>query len=390
MRGSPDTYKGDATVFATQSTHKLLNALSQSSYVHLRQGKDIISEERFNQAYMMHATTSPLYAIAVSNEVGAVMMEGDSGRNLTDEVLHEAINFRKMVGKLHEEYTQKGEWFFKPWNAEKVTDSKTGQEYKFHEAPTELLMKDQSCWVMRPNETWHGFKDIPDNWIMLDPIKVSILAPGMEDNGKIGENGVPAQLISYYFAKAGVVPTRTTDFQIMFLFSMGISEGKWGTLLDLLVQFKKAYDSNTPLVKLFPELVQGREERYKNLGVKDLGVEMFNYLKENNLGEYLNEAYSNLPKQEITPRAAYNKIVKNEVELIPADKLEGRISANSVIPYPPGIPMLMSGENFGDENSSQIKYLKALATWDSKFPGFEHETEGTVVVNGKYNVLCIK
>ncbi|MBC2850522.1 arginine decarboxylase [Cetobacterium sp. 8H] len=390
MRGDAKDYKGNATVFATHSTHKLLNALSQASYIHMRQGKNPIEEERFNQAYMMHATTSPLYAIAASNEVGAAMMEGKTGKYLTDEVLKEAIEFRKMVAKYHKEYAQDGEWFFKPWNAETVKDLKTGKVYNFEDAPTELLMRDQSCWTMIPGDVWHGFDGLPEDWIMLDPIKVSILAPGMKDDGNMDEVGVPAQLISYYFSKYGVVPTRTTDFQIMFLFSMGISKGKWGTLLDLLVSFKKEYDNNTPLAKIFPELVAGRNERYEELGMKDLGNEMFEYLKEHNLGKYLNEAYSNLPEQVMTPREAYNKIVKNNVELVPASKLEGRVSANAVIPYPPGIPMLMSGESFGCADSAQISYLKALATWDERFPGFEHETEGTTVKDGEYSVLCVK
>ena len=122
--------------------------------------------------------------------------------------------------------------------------------------------------------------------------------------------------------------------------------------------------------------------------LKDLGNKMFKYLRENNPGKVLNEAYSTLPKEEITPREAYNKIVANEVELVPADKLMNRIAANSVIPYPPGIPMLMSGENFGDENSPQIKYLQALSLWDHAFPGFEHDTEGSEVIDGVYYVLC--
>lgn len=390
MRGEAKEYKGKATVFATHSTHKLLNALSQSSYIHMRQGEDIISEERFNQAYMMHATTSPLYAIAVSNEIGAAMMDGSTGKYLTDEVLKEAIEFRKMVGKYYEEYKDEGEWFFKPWNQEMVKNPKGGKEYRFHEAPIELLMKEQSCWVMNPEDSWHGFKGLPENWIMLDPIKVSILSPGIKEDGKFEKVGVPAQLISYYFSRNGIVPTRTTDFQIMFLFSMGVTKGKWGTLLDMLVQFKKDYDRNVKLSKIFPELVHGREEIYGDMGMKDLGEEMFKYIKESNPGKYLNDAYSSLPTPTLTPREAYNKLVTNEVELVPASKLMGRVAANGVIPYPPGIPMVMSGENFGDEKSPQIGYLKALATWDEKFPGFEHEIEGATVENGEYCVLCVK
>lgn len=390
MRGDAKDYNGHATIFATHSTHKLLNALSQASYIHMRKGSNPISEERFNQAYMLHSTTSPLYAIAVSNEIGAAMMEGKTGKYLTDEVLKEAIDFRKMVAKYHKEYKDKGEWFFKPWNVETVTDKSTGKVYNFEDAPTELLMTDQECWKMKPGDIWHGFDNLPEDWAMLDPIKVSILSPGMCDNGDLADIGVPAELVAYYFSKYGVVPTRTTDFQVMFLFSMGITKGKWGTLLDLLIAFKKDYDNNTPLGKIFPELVKGREDRYGTLGMKDLGDEIFHYLKEHNLGKYLNEAYSSLPEQVITPRQAYNKVVKNEVELVPATQLENRVAANAVIPYPPGIPMLMSGENFGDSNSPQITYLKALSTWDKQFPGFEHETEGTSVINGEYHVLCIK
>ncbi|WP_291943042.1 arginine decarboxylase [Cetobacterium sp.] len=390
MRGDAKDYSGNATIFATHSTHKLLNALSQASYVHVRNGKKALSEERFNQAYMLHSTTSPLYAIAVSNEIGAAMMQGKTGKYLTDEVLKEAIDFRKMVAKYNKEYKEKDEWFFKPWNVEVVKNKETGELYNFEDTPTELLMKDQDCWKMKPGEKWHGFEGVPEDWAMLDPIKVSILSPGMNEDGELEEIGVPAQLVSYYFSKYGVVPTRTTDFQVMFLFSMGITKGKWGTLLDLLISFKKDYDNNTPLRKIFPELVEGREERYGDLGMKDLGNEIFEYLREHNLGKYLNEAYSTLPEQAMTPREAYKKIVKNEVELVPANELENRIAANAVIPYPPGIPMLMSGENFGKADSAQILYLKALATWDKQFPGFEHETEGTVVTNGEYHVLCIK
>ena len=390
MRGEPEEDKNRPTIFATHSTHKLLNALSQGSFIHVRYGKKVIDEGRFNQAYMMHATTSPLYAIAVSNDIATAMMDGESGKSLMNEVVEEAVEFRKVMGKLYSHYINEKDWFFKPWNAEKYHDVKSGKTIPFYEADTKLLTKDQDFWIMHPEDTWHGFKNLQEDWCMLDPIKVSILTPGMGEDGKLLEKGVPASLVSAYLNRFGIVPTRTTDFQLMFLFSMGVTKGKWGTLVSVLSEFKKYYDSNTPLEEVLPELYQEHKDVYKNMGVKDLGDKMFAYLRENNPGEVLNEAYSTLPKPVITPREAYNKIVADEVELVPAEKLTGRIAANSVIPYPPGIPMLISGENFGDENSPQIKYLKALSLWDHAFPGFEHDTEGTEVIDGTYHVLCIK
>lgn len=130
----------------------------------------------------------------------------------------------------------------------------------------------------------------------------------------------------------------------MFLFSMGITRGKWGTLINTLCSFKHHYDANTPLAQVMPELVEEHPDTYANMGIHDLGDTMFAWLKENNPGARLNAAYSGLPVAEITPREAYNAIVSDNVEMVAIENLPGRIAANSVIPYPPGIPMLLSGK----------------------------------------------
>ena len=62
MRDGAKDSKGP-TVFATQSTHKLLAALSQASMVHVRNGRIPIEHARFNEGFMMHSSTSPLYTI---------------------------------------------------------------------------------------------------------------------------------------------------------------------------------------------------------------------------------------------------------------------------------------------------------------------------------------
>ena len=389
MRDEP-IMPNEPTVFATHSTHKLLNALSQASFIHIRNGRNSIDYNRFNQAYMMHATTSPLYAICASNDIAADMMDGNSGRSLTDEVIREAIDFRQSLAFLYKEFLNDEEWFFKPWNPDMVKDPTTGKRITFEDAPVELLMKEQRCWIMHPDENWHGFKDIPDNWAMLDPIKVSILSPGMGDDGQLLATGVPAALVTVWLAHYGIVPTRTTDFQIMFLFSMGITKGKWGTLVNSLISFKRHYDSNTPLKKVLPKLASTCDKTYAKMGLKDLGDKMFSYLQENNPSVSLNQAYSTLPEVVMSPRQAYQTIVANQVELVSIDELAGRVAATSITPYPPGIPMLLSGESFGRNNSPQIDYLRSLQAWDRQFPGFEHETEGTEVKEGKYYVLCVK
>ena len=125
-----------------------------------------------------------------------------------------------------------------------MTDPKTGREIDFEDAPAEMLCTQQEPWMMHPADKWHGFEGIAADWCMLDPVKVSILAPGMGDDGQLLKTGVPAALVNAYFTRFGIVPTRVTDFQIMFLFSIGITKGKWGTLVTNLLSFKRHYDAN--------------------------------------------------------------------------------------------------------------------------------------------------
>ncbi len=138
MRGDPADHDAlGPTIFATQSTHKLLAALSQASYIHVRNGKKPIEHSRFNESYMLQSTTSPLYAIIAANEVGAAMMEGGQGLALTQEVIDEAVDFRLALARAHDAFAKQGEWFFKPWNTPEITDSKSGKSYlspKHHES----------------------------------------------------------------------------------------------------------------------------------------------------------------------------------------------------------------------------------------------------------------
>ncbi|GHG98605.1 Orn/Lys/Arg family decarboxylase [Pseudodonghicola xiamenensis] len=388
MHGAPEAGdRSGPTVFATQSTHKLLAALSQASFIHVRDGRKPIPHNRFNEAFMMHASTSPQYAIIASNDVSAAMMDGVGGLTLTSESIGEAIAFRQMIARLRAEFLDAGDWFFGAFQPETVKVG--GSRVAFQNADPERLAKDASAWVLHPDDDWHGFDGLEDDYCMLDPIKVSIMTPGMSAQGKMEEQGIPAAIVSAYLDTQGIVVEKTTDFTILFLFSFGITNGKWGTLLNALLNFKKDYDADRPLREVLPDLVATHPERYGAMGLKALAEEMFAAMAELKTTEAMAQGFSTLPVPELSPVEAYEQLVLDHVESLPLDAMAGRIVATGVVPYPPGIPLLMPGENAGPADGPLLAYLKALEAFDQRFPGFAHDTHGVEVEDGKYRVLCV-
>src|SRR6187399_1313834 len=394
MHGDPKDHKGP-TIFATHSTHKLLAALSQASFLHIRDGRGAIPHSRFNESFMMQASTSPLYPIIVSNDVTAAMMDGPGGLTLTNETIEEAIAFRQSVGRVHRQFAKKGEWFFKTWNAETVKargagKSKAGKKVRFEDASPEQLATDPQCWVLHPGEVWHGFTDLEPDYCMLDPIKCSIVTPGVADKGGLDKRGIPATLVTSYLHYRGVEVEKTTDFTILVLFSMGITKGRWGTLLNALLEFKRDYDSNAPLAQTLPGLVSNHPSVYGKLGLRELADQMFDQLKSARQTHWLAEAFSTLPDLAMSPSEAYQHLVRDEIEHVPLEELAGRILATSVVPYPPGIPMLMPGESTGADDGPYLGYLRALWAWDQRFPGFGHDTHGIETRDGVQYIQCLK
>ena len=391
MHGEPGDHDASKpTVFATQSTHKLLAALSQASFIHVRDGRRAIPHGRFNEAFMMHASTSPQYAIIASNDISAAMMDGPSGKALTTESIREAVSFRQTVARINTELSDNGSWFFDVWQPDTVRDPATGKVMPFHEAPEALLVRDPSAWVLKPGAQWHGFGDVEDGYCMLDPIKVSVVTPGVAATGGLMPVGIPAAVVTAYLDARGIVVEKTTDFTILFLFSLGVTKGKWGTLVNALLDFKRDYDADVRLAEVLPDLVAAHGDRYGTLGLRQLCDMMFEAMSELGTTAAMADAFSVLPHPDMSPVQAYETLVRGEVEQLGLDELAGRTVATGVVPYPPGIPLMMPGENAGAADGPLIGYLRALEAFDLRFPGFTHDTHGVEVEDGAYRIHCVK
>lgn len=225
---------------------------------------------------------------------------------------------------------------------------------------------------------------------MLDPIKVTVVAPGIAADGSFEDRGIPAAIISAYLVRHGFEYEKTQDFTVLFLFSIGMTKAKWGTLLTTLIKFKEDYDANAKLGMALPNLVASCPDRYAKMGLRDLSDEMFDHYKSSKQLDHLQKAFSSLPVPEMIPAEAYRRLVRNQLERVPLDEAAQRVVATSVVPYPPGIPMMMPGENVGHTDGPYIGYLRALRDWDRRFPGFGHETHGVEVRAGDHYLHCVK
>lgn len=376
-------------VYATQSTHKLLAAFSQSSMIHIKNGgKDKIDPERFNEAFLMHESTSPFYPMFASIDVSAKMMSGKSGRHIMDECIKEAVTFRKTMARIASEEARKNSWWFEVWQP----DRSGGKP--FDQIEEKDLITNPENWTLKAGDEWHGFKDIKDDNILLDPIKVSLLSPGINDDGTMAEKGIPAVVVSAFLRSRGVIPEKTGHYNLLFLFAPGVTKGKTGTLLAKLFAFKEMYDRNALIDEVFPSLAEQYPSLYKGKYVKDLCMKMHDYLKKSDLAKMMIEVYSDLPEQAMLPADAYEQLVKGNVEYVPVRNLSGRTTAVMVVPYPPGIPVMMPGEKFTAKSRKTVDYLAMCEDFDNRFPGFEGEIHGITIREEKdrkiYTVNCLK
>ncbi|WP_303785446.1 arginine/lysine/ornithine decarboxylase [Azovibrio restrictus] len=360
----------ESMVFSTQSTHKLLAGLSQASQILVQDAENNrLDRDVFNEAYLMHTSTSPQYSIIASCDVAAAMMEEPGGKALVEESIMEALDFRRAMRKVDQEWG--ADWWFKVWGPDDLSEEG---------------IEERDAWMLKPGERWHGFGNLAEGFNMLDPIKATIITPGLDVSGEFAERGIPAAIVTKYLAEHGVIVEKCGLYSFFIMFTIGITKGRWNTLVTALQQFKDDYDKNQPLWKVLPEFV-AKHPCYERVGLRDLCKQIHAVYKENDVARLTTEMYLSDMEPAMRPADAFAKMAHREIERVAIDDLEGRITAVLLTPYPPGIPLLIPGERF---NRTIMRYLQFARDFNQRFPGFETDVHGLVKDGeGRYHVDCV-
>ena len=337
-------------------------------------------------SFLMHTSTSPQYSILASLDVTSAMMSGANGYAIVEEALVEALCFRKALRK-YGEGLGPGTWWFHDWGPQYFSDSNSCSEW-LDEAANNLSVSAaeynhstnqwQKEWRLDPSLKWHGFahERSPD-FNMLDPIKCTLLTPGLDEDGNLQESGIPAVVVSRYLQENGIIVEKTGLYSIFIMFTIGITKGRWKSLLSALQRFKVDYDMQQSLWQSMPQLCQ-QYPQYADLNIQELCQLLHQGYRQSSICEQTNRAYSCPLRPKVTPSEAYRLFVRGHYESVGVSQIEGRVSASLISIYPPGIPLVFPGEIISEEVQ---RYLLCIEQQHQQFPGFEIHLHGVKVFN---------
>jgi arginine/lysine/ornithine decarboxylase len=383
-----------AGLFSTQSVHKQLAGFSQASQIHkrdehIRGQRRFIEHKRFNEAFLMHASTSPFYPLFAALDVNAKVHEGKAGEMLWDRCIELGVETRKKLRELARHYAKNGksveeQWFFDPFVPDLVTirGSQLTQDaanVAWESLPTDVLKREQQCWTFDPESKWHGYAGYAPGYAMVDPNKLMLLTPGIDrKTGEYLDFGVPATVLANYLREQRIVPEKCDLNSILFLLTPADDESKLGALLAKLVKFKNLWDEDAPLAEVLPTLYAQNSTRYAGYTLRRICKEMHDFYRKANVKQLQKLCFraSSFPELGMLPKDAYEAVVANDVEYLPLTQIAGRVAATLALIYPPGIGVIVPGERWDANAKPMLDYFLAFEESFNRFPGFNYEVQG--------------
>lgn len=361
----------DPGILVTQSVHKQQAGFSQASQIHKKdkhiKGQDrYVDHKRFNNSFMMHASTSPFYPLFASLDVNAKMHEGELGKQLWRECIEVGIDARKSVLS-HCKY-------LRPLVAPIVHGK------KWEDGNTQEMANDVSYFAFEPNAKWHSFKGYGEGQYFIDPCKFQLITPGINvETGAYEDFGIHANILANYLRENRIIPEKCDLNTILFLMTPAESKKKMDALVNQLVRFEELIDRNAPMEEVLPSIYYSHIDKYKGYHIRQLCQEMHDFYKARNVSTLQQRLFSKayFPEYVMNPQEANFEFQRNKGELVPLDEVEGRIALEGALPYPPGVLCVQPGERW---SRTACDYFLALEEGINQLPGFAPEIQGVYLI----------
>ncbi|EGT5207571.1 TPA: ornithine decarboxylase [Cronobacter sakazakii] len=362
-----DLNENDPGIFVTQSVHKQQAGFSQTSQIHkkdnhIRGQARFCPHKRLNNAFMLHASTSPFYPLFAALDVNAKIHEGESGKRLWAECVALGIEARKaIIANCH---------MIKPF----IPDTVAGRPWQDH--PTDAIARERRFFSFEPGAAWHGFTGYAREQYFVDPCKLLLTTPGIDaETGEYSDFGVPAAILANYLRENGIVPEKADLNSILFLLTPAESAQKMAHLVAMLARFEQHIEDDTPLADVLPTICQKYPVRYKGYTLRQLCQEMHNLYVSFDVKALQRAMFrkAELPQVVMNPQQANVEYIRGNVELVRLSEAEGRVAAEGALPYPPGVLCVVPGEVWG---GAALRYFLALEEGVNLLPGFSPELQG--------------
>lgn len=361
----------DPGILVTQSVHKQQAGFSQTSQIHKKdkhiKGQDrYVDHKRFNNSFMMHASTSPFYPLFASLDVNAKIHEGELGKQLWRECIEVGIDARKSVLRRCK--------YLRPL-VPPVVHGK-----KWEEGNTQEMANDVSYFAFEPNAKWHSFKGYGEGQYFIDPCKFQLITPGINvETGAYEDFGIHANILANYLRENRIIPEKCDLNTILFLMTPAESKEKMDALVDQLVRFEELIDRNAPMEEVLPSIYYSHLDKYKGYDIRQLCQEMHDFYKARNVSTLQQRLFSKVyfPEYVMNPQEANFEFQRNKGELVSLDEAEGRIALEGALPYPPGVLCVQPGERW---SRTACDYFLALEEGINQLPGFAPEIQGVYLI----------
>lgn len=359
--------ENDPGIIVTQSVHKQQAGFSQASQIH-KKDKHIkgqsryVNHKRFNNAFMLHASTSPFYPLFATLDVNAKIQGSAAGRRLWHDCVSVGIEARKLILNHCD--------LIRPFIPTTIKGKKW-QDYDTEEIATNL-----EFFKFHPTDTWHKFEGYADEQYFVDPCKLLLTTPGISlETGEYESFGIPATILANYLRENGIIPEKCDLNSILFLLTPAETLTKMQTLVAQIALFEKHIKQDSLLQDVLPTVYKNNEDRYKGYTIRQLCQEMHDLYVSRNVKELQKALFrkATLPEYAMNPRDANIELIRNNVTLVPLTDIVGKIAAEGALPYPPGVLCVVPGERW---STTAQQYFLALEEGINTLPGFAPEIQG--------------